>query len=102
MLLEQIYGALLVYGNIKSKDKGLTIDDIIIPDICPIFGVPLQRENKKTWQNAPSIDRIDNTKGYVQGNIVIISRRANILKKDATIEELIKLSKFYEHFLSLA
>ena len=46
---------------------------------------------------APSIDRIDNTRGYVKDNIIIVSRRANILKKDATINELIKLANYYEH-----
>jgi cupin superfamily acireductone dioxygenase involved in methionine salvage len=47
---------------------------------------------------APSIDRIDNTRGYIKDNIIIVSRRANILKKDATIDELRKLANYYEHF----
>jgi hypothetical protein len=50
--------------------------------------------------NAPSIDRIDNNKGYTKDNIMVISRRANILKKDATFDELITIGKFYERLLS--
>ena len=80
----------------SNIENSLEREDIVIPDKCPVFGTPLVREDRSTWQNAPSIDRIDNKKGYVKDNIVIVSRRANILKKDATIEELQKLAKFYK------
>jgi hypothetical protein len=87
----------------RAKRSGLPFDierkDVIIPDVCPVLGIKLFRESKDTWKNAPSIDRIDNTKGYTKDNIMIISRRANILKKDASLDELIKIGKFYEHFL---
>jgi hypothetical protein len=95
----------ILYMNAKrrARDKNLefnlTRDDIVIPDICPILGIELFREDKKNWHHAPSIDRIDNTKGYTKDNIMIVSRRANILKKDATLQELIMIGKFYEHFL---
>jgi hypothetical protein len=93
----------VLLSNAKQRAKklnmefSLTKEDIDIPDICPVFKFPLKRENKETWMCAPSIDRIDNTRGYVKDNIIIVSRRANILKKDATIEELIKLADYYEH-----
>jgi hypothetical protein len=38
--------------------------------------------------NRPTIDRIENDKGYVEGNVAIISFRANSIKHDATIDEL--------------
>jgi hypothetical protein len=94
----------VLYNNAKQRAKKsnieftLTKDDIDIPDICPVFGFPLKREKRETWMCAPSIDRIDNTKGYIKENIIIVSRRANILKKDATIQELRKLADYYEHF----
>jgi len=81
----------------SNIEHTLTLADITIPDTCPVFGIKLQREDRTSWYNAPSIDRIDNTKGYTKDNIIIVSRRANILKKDATIAELVQLAKFYEH-----
>lgn len=94
----------VLLSNAKQRAKkaniefALTKDDINIPDTCPVFGFPLKREERETWMYAPSIDRIDNTKGYIKENIIVVSRRANILKKDATIEELKKLADYYEHF----
>jgi hypothetical protein len=43
------------------------------------------------------LDRVDNTKGYVKGNVIVVSRRANVLKKDATLNELRQLADYYEH-----
>lgn len=53
----------------------------IAPQCCPVLNVPLKRGNT-------SIDRIDPLKGYVRGNIQIISTKANRMKSNATIEEL--------------
>ena len=39
-------------------------------------------------RNSPSLDRIRLELGYVKGNVRVISGRANLLKNDATIEEL--------------
>ena len=74
----------------------LTIEDIIIPDYCPILKVPLTKHtmSKKDW-NAPSIDKIIPELGYIKGNIMIISLKANLMKSNATKEELLEFSKFF-------
>lgn len=78
-----------------SLEFDLTPDDIAIPERCPILGIELIR-CLDTKDNAPSLDRIDNDKGYVRGNVVVISFRANRIKGNATIEELRKVVEFYE------
>jgi hypothetical protein len=96
--------ALAMLNNSKQRAKAkdiehtLTFDDIIIPDYCPVLGIKLETGDRKEHWNAPSIDRIDNTKGYHKDNILIMSTRANMIKKDATLEELIKIGKFFEEY----
>ncbi len=76
----------------RAKKLGLEfnleISDIVIPDTCPILGIPLFYKGGPRTNNSPSVDRIDNTKGYVKENIWVISWRANHIKGNATLEEL--------------
>jgi hypothetical protein len=89
-------------NNSKQRAKrsgiehNIQIDDIVIPDFCPVLNIKLETGTRRNNQNAPSIDRIDNNKGYIKNNIMIISVRANKLKKDATLEELIMIGNFYK------
>ena len=66
----------------------ITKDDIVIPDICPILEVPLEIGTKGNYEYSPSLDRIDNSKGYTKDNIMVISKKANSMKNSASIEEL--------------
>ena len=84
----------------RAKRKGLECDlkleDIQIPDNCPVLGIPVFVESGKgRLPNIPSVDRIDNSKGYTRDNIVVVSWRANDLKRDATMEELTKIVRYY-------
>jgi hypothetical protein len=72
----------------------LKIEDIFIPQICPILGIPLFRSKGIHTANSPSIDRIEPKLGYVKENIQIISHKANAMKNNATIDELIKFAKW--------
>lgn len=69
----------------KGLDFDLSVEDINIPIECPVFKKPLS-VGDPNW--APSIDRIDPTKGYTKDNIQIISNKANRMKSDASPEEL--------------
>jgi len=71
-------------AKINSLDFDIEVSDIIIPEICPVLKVSLDIKTKY----APSLDRIIPEKGYTKGNIQVISRKANLMKQDATQEEL--------------
>ena len=81
----------------RAKNTGvafsITEQDISMPKECPILGIPLFMGGLHN-PNSPSIDRIDNEKGYVSGNVHVVSYRANVLKKDATPQELRLLAKW--------
>ena len=79
----------------KNKNMDFTITpqnvhDAMI-DVCPILGHQLEASDKYYWDNSPSLDRIDSSKGYTPDNIWVISARANRIKSDATLEELKQL-----------
>lgn len=73
-------------------DFSLAVDDIQFPTHCPVLGFPF---DDKWGDRYPTLDRIEGKKGYVKGNVVIISSRANRIKSDASLEELRRLVKFY-------
>lgn len=91
-----------VLYNAKSRAKAknlefdLTVDNIFLPEYCPVLGIKLEWNENKTKANSYSIDRVDNTKGYTHDNTIIVSLRANRLKNDATLEELKSVYEFYE------
>lgn len=76
---------------IKNIDFDLTeeyIDTLVMPVICPVLGIKIDKP--------PHLDRIINSKGYVQGNVMYISERANTLKNNGTLEEFQAIVKYME------
>jgi hypothetical protein len=61
---------------------------------CPILGLELDYFAEKTQENSPSFDRLDPTKGYVSGNVQIVSWRANRIKNDGTSEEHERIAQY--------
>jgi hypothetical protein len=83
----------------RSRERGLEfnltredIREMLKVTVCPILGIPLFHSKGAHSHNSPSVDRIDNSKGYVKGNCRVISNRANNLKKDATAAELVAIA----------
>lgn len=76
----------------RNLEFSITIEDVPIPEICPLLGIPLIMGEQSRW-NKPSIDRIDSSKGYIKGNVWVISVLANTMKSIATKEQLITFSK---------
>ena len=71
------------------------------PSHCPILGIKLDYFVKGApTENSPSFDRIDSSKGYVKGNVQIISNKANIMKSNASLEEIEALYFYMKNKLS--
>ena len=91
---------LILTAKSRAKKKGIEfdihVDDIEMVSHCPVLGMPMEMNygGGKAAPNSPTLDRHDNSKGYVKGNVYIISHRANSLKRDATLEEVEKLLEY--------
>ena len=83
----------------KGIDFDLSRDDLVVPPICPVLGIELFVAGGKRTANSPSLDRIDNARGYTKDNVRIISFRANALKNDATVDELEKIVDYMKENL---
>lgn len=73
----------------NNLDFEIELEDIVIPKICPILNIPLFSSKGHSGPNSPSIDRIDSSKGYIKGNVQVISHKANTIKSNATLQELL-------------
>lgn len=69
----------------------LTAEDVVVPPSCPVLGIPLTVGLKIFNDNSPSLDRVKPELGYVRGNVVVVSYRANRIKNNATLVELEKI-----------
>lgn len=87
-------------SKVKNIEFSLEESDIIIPKTCPILRIPIFVGKGKCCNNSPSIDRIDNNKGYTKNNIQIISHKANTMKNCASLEEIKKVYFGYKKILS--
>ena len=80
-----------ILHQIKHRAKlcglsfNLTLEDIVIPKTCPVLGIKFSKHDKMF---SASVDRINNRKGYVKGNVQIISGLANVMKNKATPNQL--------------
>lgn len=76
----------------RAKKLGLPFDlttnDILIPALCPVLGTEMSRSGLTNDPRIASLDRVIPSLGYIKGNVCVITRRANQIKNDATIEEL--------------
>lgn len=86
----------------RAREKGLDfqieVSDIVIPRVCPVFGIKLKpmRGGDGDWQCAPTVDRINSNIGYLKSNIVVISRKANMIKSYGTAGEHRKIAEWME------
>lgn len=75
----------------NNLEFDIELCDIIVPKYCPLLNIEIKpREGGHGPQDSsPSLDRIDNTKGYIKGNVWVISWLANKMKATATAAQLL-------------
>lgn len=77
-------------AKLSGIDFDLSAEDLTLPERCPYLNIELTMEGDLSQKF--SLDRIDNSKGYVKGNVEVISLRANKLKNDANAAELLAIA----------
>jgi len=75
-------------AKLANLEFSITRHDFFLPKLCPLLGIKLVVGNRKVTEQSPTLDRIDNTKGYIPGNVWIISYKANTIKSNASLKEL--------------
>ena len=77
----------------KKLDCSITDKDFTPITHCPLLGIAFDfaKKGKGTADNSPTLDRINPSKGYVPGNVWVISAKANRMKSDATLRQLEQL-----------
>jgi len=84
--------ALWKHAKKRAREQHVPFDlevaDITIPKTCPIMGTKLAVNTGKPRGNSPSLDKFEPEKGYVKGNVWVISYRANAFKSDFTVAQL--------------
>lgn len=76
----------------------LTEADVFMPETCPVLGIKLNihfgKGNGIRFDDSPSLDKIENSRGYIPGNVRIISWRANRLKQDGNADEHERIARY--------
>ena len=103
---DRIRGYIIRNSKYCAKRREIPFDlkytDFELPEYCPILGIKIEY-GAGSDGNAPnhaSLDRIDNTKGYIPGNVMIVSRLANAMKNEASFEQLQSFVTNYTYLLN--
>jgi hypothetical protein len=85
-------------AKLSNIEFSISMEDVKAAwtDVCPIYNIPLVTNIGKAQPNSHSIDRIDNTKGYIPGNIAIVSMKFNTEKGALTPDVLRRMLAYME------
>jgi hypothetical protein len=96
----QVFHNLKKSARLKGVPFNLTIDDIRIPVVCPVDGLPLIRGRgpRKSGPNerSPSADCHIPALGYIKGNVVFMSHIWNMRKSEMDTEQVRTLLRYME------
>lgn len=58
---------------------------------CALSGLPIQGSRREQGLQSASLDRIDSSKGYIEGNVQWVDKRVNMMKQSFSQAEFIEL-----------
>lgn len=79
-------------ANAKHRGIEFTVTEPeleMTPKICYYTGVDLTIKSKEV--NTISLDRLDNSKGYIPGNVVFCCEHINVMKSNLTHDQFVLL-----------
>lgn len=87
---KQLWARAKQRSKLSGLDFNIEVSDILIPNVCKYLDLSLEVHKGSSGgrPNSPALDRIDNSKGYIKGNIQVISHLANQMKASASKAEL--------------
>ena len=103
-----VYMAINKRAECKKRgiECSITKDDLEYVEHCPALGIKLVYPGRggtgrgHVRHDSATIDRIDPSKGYVPGNVQIISMKANSIKSFATAEEVQRVADWMNNVSS--
>lgn len=100
-LKNNVAAGLLGHARRRAEDAGvpfcLKAEDIHVPEFCPVLGIRLERNGQRgPRHSSPTLDRFVPSRGYVVGNVHVISHLANSIKNSATPEQIMAVAKWAE------
>ena len=85
-------------ARLKNLPFNIQVGSIVIPKRCPALGIVLQspvgKEATRAVDSSPSLDRFKPELGYVMGNVFVVSRLANIIKNNATADQVLSVGRW--------
>lgn len=101
---DKILPKLITAARSRAKRKNLpfsiSTNDLVVPMYCPILGIRMCVASGSLENNSPTIDRIDSRKGYVPGNVAVISHLANQIKSCGTADQHRKIANWMDEKLT--
>ncbi len=70
----------------------IELDDVVIPERCPLLDIPLFIGKGTCCDNSPTLDKLIPHLGYVPNNVLVISDKANRIKSNATLDDIMLLA----------
>jgi hypothetical protein len=92
---QQLIAKVKAQAKMKVIEFNISKDDIDWVIICPIMQFKIDYYTSEFRKyNTASFDRKDPSKGYIKGNVFIISNIANMRKSDLSIEQLERMINY--------